>query len=202
MAAQDADEAHLQPTEIVEAENQNSEETPRTPTLPLRERETRLWATIEIKCPNPSLEALNAAFRGSRDLEPLDFDELEAHAALVFAGAKLAYERAQEVRNNRRRMKHLTQRKISSTPSLDQRRRTGTLRTQARTRSRSQTFLTRTRPRSFAGTATRRVTSRESVHDPATLPKSKGEWIKPDANGDFRWGRDQPTPITAGRFLY
>lgn len=102
MAAQDADAAHLQPTEIVEAENQNSEETPRTPTLPLRERETRLWATIEIKCPNPSLEALNAAFKGSKVLEPLDFDELEAHAALVFAGAKLAYERAQEVRNHHR----------------------------------------------------------------------------------------------------
>ena len=69
---------------------------------PPRERETRLWATIEVKCPNPSLEALNAAFKGSKVLEPLDFDELEAHAALVFAGAKLAYKRAQEVLNNRR----------------------------------------------------------------------------------------------------
>ena len=170
---------------------------------PPRERETRLWATIEVKCPNPSLEALNAAFKGSKVLEPLDFDELEAHAALVFAGAKLAYERAQEVLNNRRDLlPHRPQRKSSSTPSLDQRRRTGTLRTQTRTRSRSQTFLTRTRPRSFAGTATRRVTSRESVHDPATRTGSDNEWIKPDANGDFGWGRDQPTRITAGRFLY
>ena len=120
----------MQPTEIVEAENQNSEETPRTPMPPPRERETRLWATIEVKCPNPSLEALNAAFKGSKVLEPLDFDELEAHAALVFAGAKLAYKRAQEVLNNRRDL----------------------------------------------------------------LPHQQEEAIG--------WGRDQPTRITAGRFLY